>query len=289
MLDSFWIMLTGGVIAVQCALLGCFLVLRRMALVGDAISHAVLPGIVLAYFLVGSRSNLLMLFGASVFGMLSTFLVEFFHQKAKVQSDASIGIVFTFLFALGVILISMYAGQIDLDQDCVLYGEIAYIPLDMVLLTDRLMLPRALLINLAVLVFILVFIYLFYKELFLTTFDPAYAAVMGIGVSVWHYALMGVVSLSTVAAFESVGAILVVALLIVPAATAYLLTKNFKKMLLIASSIGLLISIGGYWLAHFTEGSIAGGMASVAGILFAFAFILSPSEGYLWKLSKAAK
>ncbi|NRA48492.1 MAG: metal ABC transporter permease, partial [Phaeodactylibacter sp.] len=130
-MNAFWIILTGALVATSCGLLGAFLVLRKMAMLGDAISHAVLPGIVIAYLFSGSRETLPMLIGAAGIGVLTTFLVEFLHQKARLQIDASIGITFTWLFAIGIIMISMYVGQVDLDQDCVLYGEIAYVPLDL--------------------------------------------------------------------------------------------------------------------------------------------------------------
>src|SRR4051812_23293078 len=129
-MDTIFIILTGSLVAASCGLLGCYLVLRKMALIGDAISHAVLPGIVIAFLISGSRDSLVMIAGAGVIGLLTTFLIEFLHRKARLQEDASIGVIFTTLFALGVILISYYAENIDLDQDCVLYGEIAFVPLD---------------------------------------------------------------------------------------------------------------------------------------------------------------
>src|SRR5690554_6833283 len=130
-MNDFWIILTGVLVALNCGLLGCFLILRKMAMIGDAISHAVLPGIVLAFLFTGSRDSVTMLIGAGSLGVLTTFLIEFFHKRGKLQTDASIGVTFTFLFAVGVILISVFAGKVDLDQDCVLYGEIAYVPLDL--------------------------------------------------------------------------------------------------------------------------------------------------------------
>jgi len=243
-------------------------------MVGDAISHAVLPGIVVAFLLTGSRDSITMLLGAGIIGVLTTFLIEFFHSKGKLQTDASIGVTFTWLFAIGVILISVFAGKVDLDQECVLYGEIAYVPLDL-WITDSgfIMGPRVIYISATVLIILLLFIGLGYKELFLTTFDPAYASAVGISTVVWHYLLMGAVSLTTVASFEAVGAILVVALLIAPPATAYLLVDDFKKMLVLTSILGVIISVTGYYLASWLDGSIAGAMAAVAGLFFAIAFI----------------
>jgi manganese/zinc/iron transport system permease protein len=269
---AFYIILTASVIAVSCGLLGCFLILRKMAMVGDAISHAVLPGIVLAFLISGSRGNLPMLIGASIIGVLTTVIIELLHKKAKLQEDASIGVTFTWLFALGVILISAYTGQIDLDQECVLYGEIAYVPLDTLTVGGNSIGPRALWISGSVLVLILLALWRGYKGLVLTTFNADYAQALGISTAFWHFGFMGLVSLTTVVSFESVGAILVVALLITPPAAAYLLTDSLKKMLWLTALLGVLTAIGGYYLALVLDGSIAGAMATVAGILFAGAW-----------------
>lgn len=287
-MNDLYIILTASLVATTCALLGCFLILRKMAMVGDAISHAVLPGIVIAFLISGSRDSLTMLLGAGLIGILTTFLIEFFHKKAKLQTDASIGVTFTWLFAVGVVLISLFAGKVDLDQDCVLYGEIAYVPLDVVITPDGQNIgPRALYIMGIILVLVLIFIIIFYKELFLTTFDPAFANAIGISTALWHYLLMSAVSATTVASFESVGAILVVALLIAPAATAYLITDNFKWMLIIASATGTLASISGYYVAVALDGSIAGAIAACAGVFFGLALVFSPTHGLFFKKLKA--
>nr|WP_207430559.1 metal ABC transporter permease [Sabulibacter ruber] len=281
-IDAFWIIFTGSLVAICCSLLGCFLILRRMAMVGDAISHAVLPGIVLAFLFSGSREVWTMLLGAAALGVACTFLIEFFHKKALVQADASIGVTFTWLFALGIILISVYAGKVDLDQDCVLYGEIAYVPLDLWLTETGMNLgPRTVWIIGGVLLILLLFISLFYKQLYLTSFDPAFAAAIGISTTLWYYLLMGAVSLTTVAAFESVGAILVVALMVGPPATAYLLTDNLKKILVISSLLGVIASAAGFYLALWLNGSVAGAISAVIGLQFLLAFVFSPTHGLI--------
>lgn len=281
-MNDFYIILTASLVSVTCALLGCYLILRKMAMVGDAISHAVLPGIVIAFLISGSRDSATMLIGAGLIGILTTFLIEFLHKKAKLQTDASIGVTFTWLFAVGVVLVSLYAGKVDIDQECVLYGEIAYVPLEMIITEAGTILgPRAVYVVGTVMVLVLIFIIFGYKELLLTTFDPAYATAIGISTTLWHYLLMGAVSATTVASFESVGAILVVALLIAPAATAYLLTDNFKWMLVIASSTGILASITGYYLAVMLDASIAGSVATMTGIYFGIALVFSPTHGIL--------
>jgi len=281
-MEAFWIILTGSLVALSCGLLGCFLVLRKMAMVGDAISHAVLPGIVLAFLIAESREVLPMLAGAAALGVLTTVMIEWFYKRARLQTDASIGITFTWLFAIGIILISLYTGQVDLDQDCVLYGEIAYVPLDLWFTEDgRSLGPRNVWITGGTLLLVLLMITLGYKGLQITTFNPEFAASVGISAAFWHYLLMSAVSVTTVVSFESVGAILVVAFLIVPPATAYLLTKRLRHMLWFTALFGVLSALGGYYLAVLLDGSIAGAMAVVAGFLFALALLFSPTEGYL--------
>jgi len=283
-MDALYIILTSSLFAISCGLLGCFLILRKMAMVGDAISHAVLPGIVIAFLLTGTRDSFEMIIGAALLGIFCTFLIEFFHKKAKLQTDAAIGVTFTSLFALGVILISVFAGQVDLDQECVLYGEIAYVPIDLWISdSGQNMGPKALYVSALTLIVNILFIRVGFKQLYLTTFDPAFAATTGISIALWNYLLMGSLSMTTVAAFDSVGAILVVALLVAPPATAYLLTDNFKKMLLITCVIAIIISILGYYLAVMLDGSIAGAVVTVAGILFGLAYLFSPSNGILFK------
>ena len=273
-MDAFIIILTGSLVSICCALLGCFLVLRKMSMIGDAISHSVLPGIVIAFFIVGSSDSLAMILGAGIIGVLTTFLIEFFHQKGKLQTDASIGVTFTWLFALGVILVTYYAGNAHIDQDCILHGEIAYTPIDVIYDSNGNSIgPKAPIILSIVLLVILLFIGLFYKELFITTFDPSFSNAIGISSTLWHYTLMGLVSLTTVAAFESVGAILVVALLIAPASSAFLITKDLRWMLTLSVIFGIVSSIVGYWFAVLLDGSIAGAIVTVSGVIFGICYL----------------
>ena len=283
-MDAFYIILTASLFSISCGLLGCFLILRKMAMVGDAISHAVLPGIVFAFFITGSRDSLPMIIGAALFGVFTAFLIEYFHKKARLQADAAIGVTFTWLFALGVILISLYAGQVDLDQECVLYGEIAYVPIDLWITKSGAILgPKAPYVAAALLLANLIFIWVGYKQLYLTTFDSAFAASIGISVALWNYLLMGAVSMTTVAAFDSVGAILIVALLVVPPATAYLITERMDRMLYLTSFIAILVSTLGYFLAVAIDGSIAGAIVTVAGVLFGLVFLFAPPNGILYR------
>ena len=273
------IVLVGSLVAASCALVGSFLVLRRMALLGDAISHAVLPGIVLAFLWTGDRSALPMVLGAGAFGLLTVFLVELFHRSRRLTEDASIGVVFPALFSLGVLLISRYAAQVDLDLDCVLYGEIGYTPWDLWLVGERSLGPKALWVGGLVLALDLGLVVAFYKELKISTFDPALAATLGFSPVVLHYLLMGAVSVTVVGAFESVGAILVVAMLVVPPAAAYLFTDRLGVMIALTVAFGVTSAVGGYWLARLWDASIAGAMATVAGAIFLTALALAPGHG----------
>lgn len=283
-MNTFWIILTGSLVAASCGFLGCFLILRRMAMLGDAISHAILPGIVLAFLFSGSRDIIVMLIGAAIIGLGTVFLVQLLHQSG-VKSDAAIGVTFTALFSIGVVLVSLYTQQVDLDLDCVLYGEIAYVPWDTWQLGGMEMGPRALWGIGGVFLLSLLVVGVFFKQFKLCSFDPALAAAIGIPVMLFHYLLMTLVSLTTVAAFESVGAILVVAMLVVPSATAYLLTDRLHVMLFGSMGAGVLSAVLGYFLASWLDSSIAGAMTAVSGALFLLAFLFSPRHGLVGKMA----
>ena len=284
-----WILITGVLAASSCALIGSFLVLRKMSLMGDAISHAVLPGIVIAFLLTAGRNTFPMLIGAGIFGVLTVYLTEQLSKKGRIFHDASMGIVFTTLFAIGVIIISLFAGNVDLDQECVLYGEIAYVPWDLWIWQDTTMGPRPVWILSFVLLLNIGFVTFLYKELKTYSFSPQLAATLGLPVGLIHYGLMGSVSLTTIASFESVGAILVVAMLIVPPATAYLLTDRLHRLLLLAVLFGITSALGGYYLALWVNSSIAGAMAVFTGLQFATVLIFAPRYGLLAKKHNGKK
>ncbi len=279
--DSLWVMLIGSLVGASCALVGCFLILRRLSMLGDAISHAVLPGIVFAFMLTGSRNIVPMLVGAGALGLLTAFLTDSLHRYGKLQSDAAVGVTFTWLFAVGVILISKFAGQVDLDTDCVLYGEIIFAPFDVLIIGENEYGPRAVWMLGGVTLANLLFVVLGYKQLKVCAFDPELAASLGIKVALWHYLLMGFVSMTTVGAFESVGAILVVAMLVVPPNTAYLLTDRLGVMIGLAVAFGVLSAVLGYWIAYWLDASVAGAMATVSGLLFMAVALASPRHGVL--------
>ncbi|MBI5683833.1 MAG: metal ABC transporter permease [Verrucomicrobia bacterium] len=278
------IILTACLTATACAIVGTFLVLRKMALIGDAISHAVLPGIVIAFFFTHSLNSLPMLIGASLFGLVTVALIEALSRTRRVAEDSAIGVVFPALFALGVLLISQRAGQIHLDTDCVLYGDIAWVPFNTIVVGGVNLGPRSVWVLGAVTLANLLFVLVFWKELKISTFDPELAAALGLAPVLIQYLLMGAVSVTTVAAFESVGAILVVAMLIVPAATAYLFTDRLWLMLTLAIVFGVLAAVSGYFFARAFDFSIAGAMALAVGVWFTLAWLFAPRHGVVAQL-----
>ncbi len=240
-----WIVAVAMLCAAASALLGNFLVLRRMSMLGDAITHAVLPGLAVAFFVSHSRSSLPMFLGAVVVGVLTAFFTEWIRRVGNVDEGASMGVVFTSLFALGLVMIVQAADKVDLDAGCVLYGAIELTPLDTVSLLGRAV-PRAFLTLGVVTVVNLLFVVLFYKELKLSSFDPALATTTGFNASLMHYLLMVLVAVTAVASFESVGSVLVVAMFIVPPATAYMLTDRLQVMI----GLSLVVAIFSAVLGH---------------------------------------
>ncbi|WP_432797767.1 metal ABC transporter permease [Poriferisphaera sp. WC338] len=285
-----WIVIIGALCAMSCALLGNFLVLRQMSMMGDAISHAVLPGLAIAFWITGSRSSWEMFLGAVIVGILTALFTQWVQNFGKVDRGASMGIVFTTFFAIGLILIVKGADNVDLDAQCVLYGAIEFTPLDKITLFGY-ELPRAFVILAAVFLVNLILITVFYKEFKISSFDPSLATTLGINANVMHYLLMTLVAVTTVASFEAIGSILVIAMLIVPAAAAHLLTDRLSRMIFFSLIIGALSAFFGHWSAITVPGWIspdfAGGtqtasmMAVAAGFIFLVILLFAPRHGVL--------
>jgi manganese/zinc/iron transport system permease protein len=277
-------MITGALVGAACGLIGAFLVLRRLALMGDAISHSILLGIVGVFAITGSRSPILMILGAGAVGMLTVALVGWLQGTRLVKEDAAIGLVFPFLFAIGVIIVSRFPAQVHIDVDAVLYGEIAYVPLYRLHLFGWDLGVQAFWTVGTLLALDVLFVTVLYKELKLSTFDAGFAAAIGMSPVLLHYLLMAAVSTTTVVAFDAVGAILVVALLIVPAAAAQLLTRRFETLLVLSSGIGSGSAVIGYWLARIINGSISGAIAATLGIIFFLTFLFAPTQGLVARM-----
>ena len=285
-----WIVITGILSALACALPGCFLVLRKMSMMGDAISHAVLPGLALAFLFTHSRDSLSMFIGAAAVGVLTAVFIDWVNRLGRVEESAAMGVVFTTLFALGLILIVRGADQVDLDPGCVLYGAVELVPLDTVSIAGWAV-PRAVLKLSIMLLLNIAFVVAFFKELLISTFDPALSDTQGIPSKWMNFLLMGMVATTAVAAFESVGSILVIAMMIVPAATAQLATDRLSGMLWISSGVAVASAIFGHLaaitlppLVGFEDTNTAGMMAVVAGLFFTVAVLFAPRKGILSRL-----
>ncbi|MBL7661729.1 metal ABC transporter permease [bacterium] len=275
-------LLTAVLTSATCALAGSLLVVRRMSLLGDAISHAILPGLAMGFILSGSRAPLYMLIGAAVTGLLTAFLSQALTNFSKLPADTIMGVVFTSFFAVGVILITWVARDIDLDPGCVLYGLIEFVPFDTVHIFG-VELPKALAWNFAIFPLTLCLIGVFYKEIKIVAFDSTLAAALGFSVPLIHYGLMTLIAVIAVSSFESVGSILVVGMLTAPGATAYLLTDKLHVMIILSALIGATAAVIGYLLAVMVNTSIAGMIAGAGLLIFLVVLFIAPKHGILAK------
>ena len=277
------IMLTGALVGSAASLVGVFLVLRKNSMLSDAISHSIVFGIVVVWLLTHQQSGPVQIVGAALSGVLTVFLTELLVGTRKVKDDAAIGLVFPALFSIGVLLLNLYARDIHIDTHTVLLGEIAFIWLDTVTVGGYAV-PEAVVWMSLVTAVNGLFVLLFYKELKLTTFDPALAKALGFAPAALFYALLMLTSTTAVAAFDAVGAILFIAFVIVPPSAAYLLTDRLSLMLAIGIAISVASSVSGYYLAVALDVSIGGMMAVMTGAFLAAAFLFGPRYGFLARL-----
>ena len=275
------IQLIAALVAIACAIPGVFLVLRKMALISDAISHSILPGIVIGFFITHDLNSPLLILLAAITGVITVILVEAIQKTGLVKEDTAIGLVFPALFSIGVIMIAKNANDVHLDVDAVLLGELAFAPFDRLLVSGVDLGPKSLWIIGSILIITIGLLIVFFKELKVSTFDAGLSAAMGISPILMHYGLMSVSSITVVGAFDAVGAVLVVALMIAPAATAYLLTADLKKMLGLSIFFGVSAAILGYWVAHWLDASISGSMTTVLGLIFLIVYLFAPSKGLI--------
>lgn len=282
-----WIIVAGILCAASTALLGNFLVLRKMSMLGDAITHAILPGLAAAFMISDSRSSLPMFVGAVIAGILTALFTEWIRGFGKVDEGASMGVVFTSLFALGLVMIVQAADHVDLDPGCVLYGAIELTPLDTILIAGY-EIPRVVAVLSVVLLINLLFVIFFLKELKLSSFDPALATTTGFNATIIHYTLMTLVAITAVASFETVGNILVVAMFVVPPAAAYMLTDRLGRMIVLSVVLAIVAAVTGHisaitvprWFGYQST-STAGMMAVASGLLFVVAVLFGPRHGIL--------
>ncbi|MCW8981540.1 MAG: metal ABC transporter permease [Altibacter sp.] len=275
------IQLIAAIVAIACAIPGVFLVLRKMALISDAISHSILPGIVAGFFITQDLNSPLLILLAAITGVITVILVESIQKTRLVKEDTAIGLVFPALFSIGVILIAKNANDVHLDIDAVLLGELAFAPFDRLIISGMDVGPKSLWLMGSILLITVSLLFIFFKELKVSTFDAGLSSALGISPVIMHYGLMSVSSVTVVGAFDAVGAILVVALMIAPAATAYLLTSDLKRMIALSIGFGIFAAIGGYWVAHLLDASISGSMTTVLGLLFLGVYLFAPQKGLL--------
>jgi len=257
-------LITSILVGIMSGIIGSFIILRGMSLMGDAISHAVLPGVAVAYML-----GINILLGASVFGILAALLIGLVTLKSKLKNDTAIGIVFSAFFALGFILISLAESATNLHH--ILFGNVLAV-------SDNDLITTAI-----VLAIVLIFVVVFYKELLITSFDNTFAQAYGLKTQLMHYALMLVLTLVTVTALQTVGIILIVAMLITPAATAYLLTNRLSHMMIVAAIFSVISSVIGLYMSYTFNWASGPAIVLTAAVFFSLAFLFSPKQGIIFK------
>lgn len=277
------IILVAVVVSVACSIPGIFLVLRGTSMISDAITHTVLLGIVLSYFVVNDLNSPFLMIGATLTGLLTVWLIELVNKSQLVSFDGAIGIIFPFLFSIAIILLTQFASGTHLDVDVVLMGELGFIPFNRVIMFGYDFGPVTLWRMIAILVINITFISLFFRQLKITTFDPHFAQSVGISTTLLHYGLMTLVSLTAVGAYDSVGSVLVVGFMVGPAIVGYMLSNDIKTIMIIAVISSFISSVIGVLLAYQLDTTFAGMIAVTTGILAGLSIIFSPKKGLLQK------
>ena len=271
---ELWIVITAALTAVSCALVGSLLILRRMAMLGDAISHSVLLGIVVSYLVFDTLALPALLLGALLAGLLTAWLSTAISQRSIIQPDASLGLVFVWMFALALVLIALFADRVHLDHHHVVFGEMAFLPFERWRWLDYDLGPRAFWIALGLFGLNLSLLLLAFDRFQLTSFAPSFALSLGVSVGFWHYLLVSLVSVTAVAAFDLMGSILVVAFLVIPSATAYLISQRLKPLLGLASAYAIAAVILGFGLAWWLDTALSAAMAFMSGLLFVLTLLI---------------
>jgi len=256
-------------VGISCGLIGTYIMLRRLSLIGDALAHSVLPGVVIG-FMISGKNPLGLFLGALVAGILTSILISYVERNSKIKEDTSIGIIFTGAFALGILLVSQLK-QVHIDLSSYLFGDVLGVS------------DSDLIMSSVITVFILISVILFYKQLLVTSFDPVMAYVIGISTSLVHYFLMTLLSMSIIAGLQSVGVILIIAMLITPPATAFLLTDKLKPLLILSVLIGVFSSVIGLYLSYHFNFASGASIVLTAVVIFSLTFLFSPKEGVVQK------
>lgn len=269
---SFEIQLIAILTAASCSILGTFLMLKNMAMISDAITHTVLLGIVLAFLSAGNLSSPLLILGGGMTGVLTVYMVELLNSSRLLKEDASIGVVFPLLFSIAIILISKYAGNVHLDVDSVLLGELAFAPLNRVEIYG-ISLPEGMVLTLMMFIVNSLFVIIFYKELKISTFDKGLALALGMKPVLVHYMLMTLVSVTAVTSFEAAGSILVIGFMVGPPVISRLLTNKLSHIFVINILLSVFVSLAGFYIGMFFDISIAGSISVVMGVVFVIMFL----------------
>lgn len=278
-MDEFLLIITAILVAIPAALLGVILLLNKSVMIGDAISHAVLPGIVIAYLIVGTMDNTYVLMGASIAGFITTLLIDFFQTKLAIQKDAAIGTATTFLFSLGVLLLALFFGQnTELDQECVLFGAIETTVIEQVLVGETIIGTRAIFQLLPLTIIVVLFVFFGFSRLKSWLFNASYTSLLGISITKWRLSVLLLLSLHAVLSFESVGAVMLIGLLVLPGATALLLAKNLKEAFVYAVIIAILACVIGVLIGFQINVSIAPVIIFSNSLLFIGVFIFNKSR-----------
>ncbi len=285
--DFAWngkIVAMGFLVSLACGLIGTFIVVRKLALMGDAISHGILPGLALAFFITNTKDLFPMFIGACIAGLLCSLCIEWLQKKSPLKSDAALGLTFTSFFALGVLLISQIGHNVHIDSECLLYGEIGFTPLSENFTIGTLELgPRPLVTMSMVALGVIITITLFYRQLLVTSFDETLSISLGLPVRFIHYGLMLLLAITIVASFESVGVILVIAMLVFPSTTAAFFFSRMPSILLCVPPLSLVYSLGGFFMAQWLDCSIAASMVVIAVLCFGVAWLFGPVDGLIPK------
>lgn len=278
------ILIAVSLVSAACSILGPFLILRKMSMMIDSITHTILLGIVVGFFITKDLTSPILIVGATIVGIVTVFLTEFLNQKTSVHEDSAIGLVFPFLFSVAIILISKFMRGLHIDIDSVLVGEVAFSVIPRIEIFGYNFGSKVVFVMSIIFLINIIFVIVFFKELKISTFDKNLSFLFGFMPSIIYYLLMTLVSVTTVGAFNAVGSILVISYMVVPSATAYLLTENLKKMIFLSVFIGIFSSISGFYVSYYYDLSIAGTIAIVNGIIFFSVFVFEPKKGLLRKI-----
>ena len=286
--DFIWnaqIVTMGIMVSLSCGLIGSFIVARKLALMGDAISHGILPGLAIAFIATQSKALFPMFIGACGAGLLCSFCIEWLAKKTPLKMDAALGLTFTSFFALGVLLITQMGNNAHIDAECLLYGEIGFTPLAESITWGSIEIGSRPLLSIGtVTIIIILIITIFYKQLLVTSFDQTLSVSLGLPVRTIHYGLMLLLAITIVASFESVGVILVIAMLIFPSTTASFFFTRMPAILFCSIPLSIIYSLGGFFLARWLDCSIAASMVVVAMLCFGIAWAFGPEDGVVTKL-----